>query len=359
MANKKRPISLALQGGGAHGAFTWGVLDRLLEDGRFEIAGITGTSAGAMNAVAMAAGFANGGNDGARESLNRLWLEVSNRARLSPVKRSLLDAWFGNWSLDGSAGLAFFDAISNWVSPYDLNPLGLNPLRQIINEVVDFDDIRKQSELKLFVAATNVRNGAVRVFRNHELSDDAILASACLPALFKAVEIDGESYWDGGYSGNPVLFPYLYECVADDVLLIQINPVDSPDPPKTAREITNRVDEITFNASLSRELRALEFVSKIAAGGRLPNGLRPMRVHRIDADHQLRAISASSKLNAEESFVRHLHGLGREVAQDWLIRKARNVGVRSGIDSSSNLEYLPQGKPARKLSFLRRRVSSM
>ena len=355
MAVTRLSVSLALQGGGAHGAFTWGVLDRLLEDGRFEFAGITGTSAGAMNAVALAAGLCGKGADGARENLERLWSAVSARARLNPVRRSPLDAWLGSWSLDHSAGFAFFDAVSHWISPYDVNPLGLNPLRQIIDEVVDFDRLCSSKETKLFVAATNVRTGAVRVFRNEELSADAVLASACLPAIFNAVEIDGEEYWDGGYSGNPVMFPYLYECDADDVIIVQINPMERQAAPKTARQISNRVDEITFNASMMRELRALEFVTDLARNARLPHGLRPLRVHRIDADEQLRDVSASSRLNAEAGFVRHLFSAGREAGEVWLDKEACNVGVRSGIDPSGSLEYLPQVPPVRKFPILRRK----
>lgn len=340
---KKRKISLALQGGGAHGAFTWGVLDRLLEDGRFEISGISGTSAGAMNAVALADGFARGGSDGARESLEQFWLSVADRARLSPLKRSPLDIWLGNWSLDRSPGVMLMDVMSRLVSPYEFNPLGINPLRNILEESIDFDLINALDLPKIFVAATNVQDGHVRVFRNGELSAETIMASASLPYLFKAVEHEDQFSWDGGYVANPVLFPYVYECDADDVILVQINPVERRETPTTAREIASRVDEITFNSSLLRELRALFFVTKaLETGSKLPNGFRPLHIHRIEAGSELIAATASSKLNIERGFVRHLQEIGRIAAEQWLTENGKFIGKRSSFDPLGGMPLFPE-----------------
>ncbi|MEM7463796.1 MAG: patatin-like phospholipase family protein [Pseudomonadota bacterium] len=338
----KRKISLALQGGGAHGAFTWGVLDRLLEDGRFEISGVSGTSAGAMNAVAMADGFAQGGNEGARDKLEQFWLAVADRARLSPLKRAPIDVWLGNWSLDRSPGVVLMDVLSRLVSPYDFNPLGINPLRNIVEELIDFERINALEVPKIFVAATNVQDGHVRVFKNRELSVDTVMASASLPYLFKAVELEDQSYWDGGYVANPVLFPYVYECDADDVILIQINPVERPETPKTARDIANRVDEITFNSSLLRELRALSFVTKaLETGSKLPKGFRPLHIHRIEAGSDLVAVTASSKLNIESGFVRHLQEIGRNAADQWLAKNGKMIGKRSSFDPLGGMPLFP------------------
>lgn len=341
-APPRRKISLALQGGGAHGAFTWGVLDRLLEDGRFEISGVTGASAGALNAVMLAEGMRRSGEQGARDMLSQFWTGVAEHARLSPVRRSPLDIWLGNWSVDHSPGLVMMDVMSRLVSPYEFNPLGINPLRSLVRRAVDFPALVAEGRMSLFVSATDVESGSVRIFANAEITLDAVLASACLPYLFKAVEIDGKHYWDGGYVGNPVLTPCLYEAEADDVVLIQINPAHREGAPRTAREIGNRIDEITFNASLVRELRAIGFINELCANGaRLPSRLRPLRVHRIAADDQLSQVSASSKLNAEIGFVRHLHEIGREAGAQWLASAGKMVGLRSTHDVTGGAPLLP------------------
>jgi NTE family protein len=330
---KSRPISLALQGGGAHGAFTWGVLDALLEDGRVDFEGISGTSAGAMNAIVLAAGMARDGRDGARQALQDFWREVSEEARLSPIRRSPIDVFMGNWNLDTSPALIWFDLMSRLVSPYEFNPLNLNPLQLLVERAVDFDGVHDGHGLKLFVAATNVRTGRVRVFTNREITADVIMASACLPHIYQAVEVDGEHYWDGGYMGNPVLFPFFYECDTADIMLVQINPIERPEVPETAREIFNRVNEITFNSSLIKELRAVEFVTRLIDDGHLDTG-RYMRalIHRIDGDKYLRPMSASSKLNAEWDFLTHLRDLGRETTEAWLEENFDRIGVESTLD---------------------------
>ena len=255
-----KPIKLALQGGGSHGAFTWGVLDRLLEDERLHIAAVSGTSAGAMNAVALAAGMARGGPAEARKCLEKFWSATSAAAQYSPVRRSLFDIFMGNWSLDASPSYIFMDHLSRVFSPYDLNPLNFNPLRDIVAASVDFDHVNDPGGLKLFLTATNVRTGRPKIFRQPAIRLDSVMASACLPFLFKAVEIDGEAYWDGGYMGNPALFPLVDECDAGDIVVIQINPFYRPDIPQSARDIQNRLNEITFNTSLLKELRSLAFL---------------------------------------------------------------------------------------------------
>ncbi|MCG8547890.1 MAG: patatin-like phospholipase family protein, partial [Alphaproteobacteria bacterium] len=224
--NSEKSINLALQGGGAHGAFTWGVLDCLLEDGRIDIEAISGTSAGAMNAVVVADGLMRGGNDGARESLERFWRAVSDAGRLSPIQRGPIDVFMGNWSLDHSPSYTFFDLFQRFASPYDVNPYNLNPLKAILENVVDFDRIRGCNLLKIMVTATNVETGRVRIFHCDDVTSDAVMASACLPFMFQAVEIDGVPYWDGGYMGNPALFPFFDECTSDDIVIVQINPVE-------------------------------------------------------------------------------------------------------------------------------------
>lgn len=220
-----KTINLALQGGGAHGAYTWGVLDRLLEDDRIEIEGISGTSAGAMNAAVLAAGLTEGGRDKARERLAEFWHGVSEADKLSPVQRSPWDYLTGNYRVDQSPGVHFLQSLVRAFSPYQLNPWNYNPLRGLLDRVVDFEALREASPIKLFIAATNVRTGKARIFHSDDLSTDALLASACLPELFQAIEVDGEAYWDGGYVGNPSIYPLIYHCGSQDVLLVQIIPL--------------------------------------------------------------------------------------------------------------------------------------
>lgn len=332
-SRNQKSLNLALQGGGAHGAFTWGVLDALLEDGRIHIEAMSGTSAGAMNAVVLADGYHKGGPDQARENLENFWRRVSDSARLSPIKRSPIDVLFGSWSLDSSPGYMAMDLISRVASPYDLNPININPLRDLIEETIDFSSVRECSAIKLFIAATNVHTGRVRVFRRREMTADAVLASACLPSLFQAVEIDGVPYWDGGYMGNPALWPLFGECLSNDIMIVQINPIERNSTPKSAQEIQNRVNEITFNASLQRELRAINFVTRLIEEGRLDGTeYQKMLVHRIDGDAALKPLGASSKLNAEWPFLKLLHDSGRAAAQDWLDENFDAIGERSTIN---------------------------
>jgi NTE family protein len=324
-------IDLALQGGGSHGAFTWGVLDRLLEEPRLRIAGISGTSAGAMNAAVLADGWTKGGADGARAALDKYWQHVSRAAAFSPLQRSPLDRLMGRWTLDASPAYIAMDLMSRVLSPYDLNPLGLNPLRKILAESIDFDRLGR-SPIKLFITATSVRTGRGRIFRNGEITPDVLLASACLPTMFRAIEIDGEPYWDGGFSGNPTITPLVRESDAHDTILVQINPTERPEPPRSAADILNRLNEISFNSPLAKELRMIALLRQVADPG-TGEGARwaNMRTHRIKTE-MLAQLGASSKLNAEWDFLSMLCVEGRRAASEFLDAHADDLGKRSTAD---------------------------
>ena len=333
-------INLALQGGGSHGAFSWGVLDRLLEDPRVEIEGITGASAGAMNAVALAAGFADGDREEARASLRRFWTGVLDEARSSPLQRSPIEMLLGNWGMEASPAYVMFDLVTRVASPYDFNPFNLNPLRDLVVQLIDFDRVRK-SKVKVFISATNVETGRAHVWNKKELTADHVMASACLPWLFKAVEIDGVPYWDGGFTGNPALWPLFEHCDSDDVVLVQINPIKRSGAPTTARDIINRVNEITFNASLLHDLRAMDFVARLIEAGRLDDTeYRRMLMHAIADEKSLGELGASSKFNVEPDFIDMLFQKGRAAAENWLHTSFRHVGVKSTV----NLRRLFQGE---------------
>jgi NTE family protein len=324
-------IDLALQGGGSHGAFTWGVLDRLVEEPRLRIAGISGTSAGAMNAAVLADGWTEGGVAGARASLEKYWRRVSRAAAFSPLQRSPLDRLMGRWTLDASPAYIAMDLMSRLLSPYDLNPLGLNPLREILAESIDFDRLVR-SPIKLFITATSVRTGRGRIFRNGEITPDVLLASACLPTMFRAIEIDGEPYWDGGFAGNPTITPLVRESDAHDTILIQINPTERPEPPRSAADILNRLNEISFNSPLAKELRMIALLRQVADPG-TGEGARwaNMRTHRIKTE-MLAQLGASSKLNAEWDFVSMLCAEGRRAASEFLDTHGDDLGKRSTAD---------------------------
>jgi NTE family protein len=325
------PIDLALQGGGSHGAFTWGVLDRLLEEEQLRIVAISGTSAGAMNAAVLADGWTEGGAAGARAALRAYWQEVSRAAALSPLQRSPLDRMMGRWTLDTSPAYIAMDLMSRLLSPYDLNPLAYNPLRDILTECIDFDRLAR-SPIKLFVTATSVHTGRGRIFRNADITADVLLASACLPTMFRAIEIDGEPYWDGGYAGNPTITPLIRESDAHDTILVQINPRERLDTPRSASEILNRLNEISFNSPLMKELRMIALLRQVVDPGS-GEGARwaHMRVHRIVTD-MLAQFGASSKLNAEWEFVTMLFGEGRRAANDFLKENGEHLGKRSSAD---------------------------
>jgi NTE family protein len=326
-------INLALQGGGAHGAYAWGVLDRLLEDERIEIEAISGTSAGAINAVVVAEGLVEGGRKRAREQLAEFWRAISNDALASPVRRSFFDVAFSRWNLDHNPALFVYDMWTHMVSPYQFNPFNINPLRALLEREIDFDRVRACSDVQLFISATNVHNGQIKVFTGHDITIDAVMASACLPYIFQAVEIDGTPYWDGGYLGNPVIFPFFDHCRSSDVLLVQINPFYRPETPKTAREILDRINEISFNASLVQELSHVDFVNQCLRDGTLTgSGYREIFVHRVGGGPEFGQLSASSKLNAEWDFLTHLHQLGYAQAGDWLDQNFEALGRRGTLD---------------------------
>jgi NTE family protein len=332
-------VNLALQGGGSHGAFSWGVLDRLLEDPRIEIEGLTGASAGAVNAVLLADGLASGDREQARETLSKFWHGISEAGKFSPLRRSPQEALRGGWSLDSSPMYLWIDMLSRVASPYDLNPFNLNPLRDVLKKFVDFDRVRA-SMLKVFIAATNVETGRTKVFQREELSVDHVLASACLPFMFQAVTIDGVPYWDGGYMGNPPLWPLFENATSDDVMIVQINPIRRPGVPRTARDILNRINEITFNASLLRELRTIDFVTRLMDEGRMEGtGYRRVLVHMVEDERALSALGASSKLNTEHEFLDMLFAKGRQATEHWLASHFDAIGERSTV----NIRDLFQG----------------
>jgi NTE family protein len=330
-ARKPVLIDLALQGGGSHGAFTWGVLDRLLEEPWLKIEGISGTSAGAMNAAVLACGWTRGGATSAKAALDVYWERVSRAATFSPLQRSLFDRLMGRWTLDASPTYVAFDLMSRMLSPYDLNPFGFNPLRDILEECIEFDRLR-QAPMKLFVTATNVRTGRGRIFRNAEITPDVLLASACLPTMFQAVEIDGELYWDGGYAGNPTITPLVRETDAHDTVLVQINPRERTDSLRSAADILNRLNEISFNSPLMKELRMIALLRQVADPGS-GEGARwaGMRTHSIKSD-RLAEFGASSKLNAESKFVALLKEEGRRAADEFLSEHGGDLGRRSTAD---------------------------
>jgi NTE family protein len=331
MDRDRVPIDLALQGGGSHGAFTWGVLDRLLEEEWLDVVAISGTSAGAMNAAVLADGWTAGGAQGAREALDQYWRRVSHAAAFSPLQRSPLDRLMGRWTLDTSPAYVVTDLMSRLFSPYDLNPLDYNPLRKVLAESIDFERLAR-SPIKLFITATRVRTGRGRIFRNAEITADVLLASACLPTMFRAIEIDGEPYWDGGFAGNPTITPLVRESDAYDTILVQINPTERPEEPRSAAEILNRLNEISFNSPLMKELRMIALLRQAADPGS-GEGARwaRMRTHRVKSD-MLTKFGSSSKLNAEWQFVSMLRAEGRLAASEFLEHHGEDVGRRSTAD---------------------------
>jgi NTE family protein len=326
-------INIALQGGGSHGAFSWGVLDRLLEDGRIEIDGISGCSAGAMNATVLAYGLVCGGHEGGRRTLEAFWRRISEWAQFSPVQPTCLDRMTDRGNMNLSPTWWMFDYLTRFFSPYQLNPCNVNPLRDVLSEMVDFDVLRTSAGVKVFLCATNVLSGRIRVFHNRELDIRAVLASSCLPHLFQAVEIDGEYYWDGGYMGNPPIYPLIYETDSNDVLIIRINPIRIPRVPTAARDILDRVNTLSFNSSLMREMRAIAFITRLIDEGALDSArYRRMFIHSIDAEAEMVRLGVSSKFNADWHFVRELFALGRERADAWLTTNFDALGQRSSLD---------------------------
>jgi NTE family protein len=327
-------VNLAIQGVGAHGAFTWGALDRLLEDERLAFDGITATSAGAVNAVVLAYGLAVGGREGAKKALDRYWRRLSETTAGSIFQPSPYDKMYGHFGLDFSPGYVFVDTLSQVFSPYQLNPTNYNPFKTLLEETVDFEVLRRQSAVKLFLSATNVRSGKVKIFRSEELRADHVVASSCQPMMMRAVEIDGEYYWDGGFMGNPALFPVIYACEARDIVLVHLTPLERLENPTTSRAILSRMQEVTFNSSLMREIRVVAFFTKLIDDGEIVDGKRIL-LHTIDGEDIIGALSNSSKLNGDWDFIEHLYRIGRERADQWLASNFDRLGVETTIDLQS------------------------
>lgn len=344
-----KTVNLALQGGGSHGAYTWGVLDALAEDMRIEISAISGASAGTMNAVVFASGMCEGGREGARQKLETFWLSVSSEGSLAPFERKWIDkalaAWGGFWP--GSRWIdAWTDAVSGSLSPYEFNPFNVNPLRVHLEQVVDFERLRTTDGLQLFVAATNVWTGRGHIFRRNILTADHAMASACLPDLFQSVIIDGEPYWDGGYAGNPPLYPLFYETQCRDAIIVQINPIERHQTPRLPAEIRNRIDEVTFNASLLAELRAADFVARLIRSGMLKSDeYREERLHRIGGAGRLESFNAATKNDVSWPFLKQLRDLGRAETKEWLEANFDKIGVESTLDMDQTLRRDPAKAP--------------
>lgn len=334
-----RMLNLALQGGGSHGAYTWGVLDALLEDGRTGFEGISGASAGALNAVALASGWATAQaagadpREGARARLHAVWTRVSGWGSLGSLQQQVLRTLWGGWTADVASGAALNRAWRGLVSPYNSNPLGLNPLRELLAEEIDFEAIRAHHALRVFVSATHVNTGKAVVFSGRQLDAQAVLASACLPMVFQAVEIDGEAYWDGGYSVNPPLSPLIGHCTAEDIVLVQINPLLRTEVPRTAEAIADRVSELTFNASLLTQMRAIDFVNRLVAEGSVsPSRCKVVRMHRIDGGTALSSLPASSRGSPDGAMIASLFEAGRAAAREWLRLHFDALGKHATVD---------------------------
>lgn len=327
----EKVVSLALQGAGSHGAFIWGVLDRILEDGRLSFDGVTATSAGAINAVVLADGLAEGGREGARAHLRSFWKTMSEAAAKSPIAPSVFDQANPKFGLEHTPAYLWNEMLCRMMSPYELNPSDVNPMRDLLNATVDFERVRQQKVVKVFLCATNVRTSKVKVFPRDELTAEHVLASGCMPIKMRAPEIDGEHYWDGGYMGNPAIFPVIYNCDAPDVVMVHLTPFERAENPTTSPAIIARMQEIIYNSSLMREMRAIAFVTKLIDEGKIPDGKR-MYMHLIEAEDVIRELSGSSPMNATWRFLDHLFEIGRERADKWLSAHYGQLGKETTVD---------------------------
>jgi NTE family protein len=336
--NDAKSVNIALQGGGAHGAFAWGVLDYLLEDGRLDLYGISGASAGAMNAVVLAHGVSTGGREGGRAALEGFWRRVSEAASYPGGQPFLQEAPLDVLSMENAPAFALVELMTRLWSPYQFNPLNFNPLRSILEASVDFPRLRTCPRTHLHLTATNVRSGKIRVFGTPEVSPDVVMASACLPLVFQAVEIDGEAYWDGGFMGNPAIFPLIYDSLSRDVIVVHVNPLCRPEIPRTATEIQNRINEISFNSSLMREMRAIAFVTRLIDDGKISDhAMKRMLIHSIAADDVMQSLSVVSKMNTNWEFLTRLRDVGRERAELWLNDSFDKIGEQSTADLDAYL----------------------
>jgi len=324
----KKVVNLALQGGGSHGAFTWGVLDRLLEEKRLKFEGITATSAGAVNAVVLADGLAAGGREGARNALRLYWQKVSEISSRGIFKTDKANSDFG---LENSPGFLFVESLTFFASPYQMNPFNYNPVKDLLAETINFERVRQQRAVKLFICATNVQTAKAKIFAGKDLGVEHLLASACLPLMMHAVEVDGEFYWDGSYAGNPAIFPLVYDCEARDIIMVHITPAERPGVPTTSPAIMNRTQEISFNTSLIREMRTIAFLNKLIDNDRV-SGAKRMLMHLIEAEDLIRGFSWSSRLNGDWDFLMHLYEMGRERADKWLATNFDHLGKQSTVD---------------------------
>lgn len=350
-SDKNKPlktVNLALQGGGAHGAYSWGVLDKILEDGRLKIDGICATSAGTMNACALAYGYHLGGAEKARETLHDFWWNVHQAGQTySPIRRMPWErsffGGFGNWNMESSLSYLAFETLTHAFSPYQFNPFDHNPLREILEKTVDFEVLRSCNQIKLFISATHVRTGRVRIFNAEHMNIDVAMASACLPFLFKAVKVNKDYYWDGGYVGNPALFPLFYETQTRDILIVHINPLERPDIPESAMEINNRINEISFNDSLLKEIRAIAFVKKLLDKNMLKDEYRDkftnMLIHSIHDDKTMRTLSVASKFDSDWEFLTYLRDKGRASAEKWLNKNFDSIGKNDTVDLDKDYLY--------------------
>ena len=335
-----KKINLALQGGGSHGAFTWGVLDRLLEDERIEIEGISGVSAGAMNAVMIAHGLLEGGREGARKTLNEYWQRVAIKDPFKDFHKNLLKNIKNIGKGESPLSLVgkMVSRGSSLLSPPNIKEIDLNPLDTIVRDMVNFDRIRKESSIKLFVGATHVKTGKLKLFKAQELTADMLMASACLPSpLSKGVEIDGEIYWDGGYSANPAIFPLIYQCDGDDIITVLLHPLLRKEAPNSTNEIINRIAELTFSNTFLREMRAITASKQEIKGVSIftddfEKRMAKSLFHHIEAEELMNELSATSKMNNHESFLKMLKEHGRSRAELFLIKNFNNIGDRCSVD---------------------------
>lgn len=329
--------SLALQGGGAHGAFTWGVLDRLLEEEWLGFEGISGTSAGAMNAALLACGYALGGRQGARDKLHEFWNGLGTQIGMGLVGS---DHEFSHWAGHGIDYSPLYQALKTlgwFLSPFQFNPLALNPLRQLVEQVIDFSVFRDPRTLRLYIATTRVKSGKIRVFENHEISPDVLLASACLPTVHHTIEIDGELYWDGAFSGNPALYPLLNTCKSNDLIIVLLSPLQYNRDPVSAAEIRSRAQALAFNASFLREMRAIADIKErygrsALVLGKFERRVRDLNIHLIEANELMDSLNRSSMLNTHASFLEMLRDHGKEYAGNWLRGNRRYLGRGSSVD---------------------------
>ncbi len=330
---KKKKIAIALQGGGSHGTFSWGVLDALLEHDNIEIIGLSGTSAGAMNAASLLQGYIKNGAQGAREELERFWRLMAEKSQSSGMKPTPGNMLIGDYSVRGSPLYESMNMLSTFFSPYQLNPFDMNPLRDFVRDFFDFKLMNKAKSPQIFLCATHVKTGKLKLFEGPELKEESLLASACLPTMFKAVEVDGEYYWDGGFIGNPAIYPLIYNTDATDIVVIQLRQAYRAELPTTADAIADRHKEITFNSCLLREMRAIYFVTKLIDKGVITDpSIRRLNMHLIRNPEVAGQIDMSSALNTDIGFFEYMFKEGRKTGKEWLKDNYQHIGVRTSAE---------------------------